>query len=225
MDKYKIAPSIMCADPLRLAEEIKELEKCRINMFHCDVMDGQYVDNIGMGFYIIRAVKKFSKIPIDVHLAVMEPEKYIDILSDIGADFLSVHVERVKCLNRVIKRIKDSGMKVSVALNPSTPVCMIENIIKYVDMILVMTVDPGFEGQTFVPETIEKIKKIKSIARNINPNLLIQVDGNINKNTIPYAVNAGADVLVLGTSALFNKNGKGYGEKIEEVLSLIKDKI
>lgn len=221
----KIAPSIMCGDSLNLAKELVELEQCGVDMLHCDVMDGQYVDNLAMGFYVIKAIKSATTIPLDVHLAVMEPERYIETLADIGVDMLSIHVERVKCMHRTIKKIKDMEMKVSIALNPSTPICMIENVIKYVDMILVMTVDPGFEGQSFIPETLQKIRKIKSLALDSNPDLLIQVDGNINNNTIPKAVSAGANVLVLGTSALFNNSDKTYKEKIEAIKSLIKEKV
>lgn len=217
----KIAPSIMCGDPLNVAKELRQLEDCGVDMLHCDVMDGQYVDNLAMGFYLIKAIKKATTIPLDVHLAVMEPEKYLDILSAIGVDIISIHVERVKSLHRTIKKIKDLGIKASIALNPSTPTCMIQHVLKYVDMVLVMTVDPGFEGQSFITETIDKIKEIKALAIEQNPKLLIQVDGNINSDTMLPAISAGANVLVLGTSALFNNKGSSYREKLVNIKKLI----
>lgn len=219
----KIAPSIMCGDPLNVAEELRMLEECGVDMLHCDVMDGQYVDNLAMGFYLIKAIKKATSIPLDVHLAVMEPERYLDILSMLGVDMVSIHVERVKNLHRTVKKIKDLGMKVSIALNPATPSCMVKHVLKYVDMILVMTVDPGFEGQSFITETLEKIKEIRTLALEQNPKLLIEVDGNINKNTILPAISAGANVLVLGTSALFKDDGKSYREKVDIINDLIID--
>lgn len=217
----KIAPSIMCADPLNVEKELRHLEECGIDMLHCDVMDGQYVDNLAMGFYLIKAIKKATKIPLDIHLSVMEPEKYLDILASIGVDMVSVHVERTKNMHRTIKRIKELGMKASIAINPSTPACMLQHILKYVDMILVMTVDPGFEGQSFIYETIDKIKEIKGMSLKQNPSLLIEVDGNINTNTIPLTVSAGANVLVLGTSSLFNSADGSYMKKLDCIKKLI----
>lgn len=217
----KIAPSIMCADPLNVEKELRHLEECGIDMLHCDVMDGQYVDNLAMGFYLIKAIKKATKIPLDIHLAVMEPERYLDMLASIGVDMVSVHVERTKNMHRTIKRIKELGMKASIAINPSTPVCMVQHVLKYVDMILVMTVDPGFEGQSFIYETIDKIKEIKGMSLKQNPSLLIEVDGNINTNTIPLTVSAGANVLVLGTSSLFNSADGSYMKKIDCIKKLI----
>lgn len=217
----KIAASIMCGDPLNVENELRQLEESSIDMIHCDVMDGQYVDNLAMGFYLIEAIRRATNIPLDVHLAVMEPERYLDLLSKIGVDMVSIHVERVKSLHRTIKKVKDLGMKVSVALNPSTPSCMIKYVLKYVDMVLVMTVDPGFEGQSFIPETIDKIREIKALAMDENPELMIQVDGNINKDTMIPAISAGANVLVLGTSALFNNDEKSYKEKIDFLKNII----
>ncbi|MDR3597964.1 ribulose-phosphate 3-epimerase [Clostridium sp.] len=217
----KIAPSIMCADPLNVEKELRHLEECGIDMLHCDVMDGQYVDNLAMGFYLIKAIKRATKIPLDIHLAVMEPERYLDILASIGVDMVSVHVERTKNMHRTIKRIKELGMKASIAINPSTPVCIVQHVLKYVDMILVMTVDPGFEGQSFIYETIDKIKEIKGMSLKHNPSLLIEVDGNINTNTIPLTVSAGANVLVLGTSSLFNSADGSYMKKIDCIKKLI----
>lgn len=217
----KIAPSIMCGDPLNIASELRLLKESGADMLHCDVMDGQYVDNLAMGFYLIKAIKQATSIPLDVHLAVMEPERYLDILSTIGVNMVSIHVERVKSLHRTIKKIKELGMKASIALNPSTPSCMVKHVLKYVDMVLVMTVDPGFEGQSFIPETIDKIKEIKELAIKQNPNLLIEVDGNINKDTMLPAIKAGANVLVLGTSALFKNDGKSYKEKIDLLNDII----
>jgi ribulose-phosphate 3-epimerase len=211
----------MCADPLNVEKELRHLEECGIDMLHCDVMDGQYVDNLAMGFYLIKAIKKATKIPLDIHLSVMEPEKYLDILASIGVDMVSVHVERTKNMHRTIKRIKELGMKASIAINPSTPACMLQHILKYVDMILVMTVDPGFEGQSFIYETIDKIKEIKGMSLKQNPSLLIEVDGNINTNTIPLTVSAGANVLVLGTSSLFNSADGSYMKKLDCIKKLI----
>lgn len=216
----KIVPSIMCADSLNLQNELQRLEASGVDMLHCDIMDGQYVDNLAMGFYVLEAIKKATTIPLDVHLAVMEPERYLEKLSRIGVEIVSVHVERVKCLHRTVHYIRELGMKASIALNPNTPSMMVKHIINYVDMLLIMTVDPGFEGQKFIPEMLDKIREIRQYAKDHDRDILIEIDGNINEKTIPNAVKAGADTLVLGTSALFKRDIADYRAPISEIRTL-----
>ena len=212
----KIAPSIMCADFRNLEREINELEEEGADLLHFDVMDGQFVPNFTLGPDIIKTVRKISSVPFDVHLMISEPIRYIEIFREAGADIISVHIEACSQIIRTIDKIKECGAKPSVALNPTTSLNNLEYILNKVDMVLIMAVEPGFAGQTFIESTFEKIKNLREMVDSKQLNIEIEVDGNINKNNAPELVKEGATILVGGTSSIF-KEGKDIKEGIREL--------
>lgn len=207
--KIIVAPSLLAADFSKLKEEIQEVEKYGAEYLHLDVMDGNFVPNISYGAPVISSIRKHSNLVFDVHLMVENPDKFIKDMVDAGADIITVHVEATKHLNRTIQLIKSYGKKVGISLNPSTPIEMIKHDLKNVDMVLIMTVNPGFGGQKFIDDMLEKIKELRAIA----PNIDIEVDGGINNETGKLAKEAGANILVAG-SYIFSGN---YKEKIESL--------
>lgn len=207
MKKIIVAPSLLAADFSRLKEEVQEVEKCGAEYLHLDVMDGNFVPNISYGSPIISAIRPHSNLVFDVHLMVEEPDRFIKDFVDAGADIITVHVEATKHLHRTIQLIKSYGKKVGVALNPATPIETLKHVVKEIDMILIMSVNPGFGGQAFIPETLNKIKEL----RTLYPEIDIEVDGGVNDKTVEAIKEAGANVLVAG-SYLFSGN---YKEKIE----------
>ncbi|MFB4162618.1 ribulose-phosphate 3-epimerase [Alteribacillus sp. JSM 102045] len=213
----KIAPSILSADFAHLKEEIKDVEQGGADYIHIDVMDGHFVPNITIGPLIVQAVRPHTKLPLDVHLMIEEPERYIPEFAKAGADIISVHVEACPHLYRTIHLIKEQGAKAGVVLNPATPVEMVKHILKDVDLILLMTVNPGFGGQSFIPEVVTKIEQVKNMLSEINHNAEIEVDGGVNKETAETCRNAGANVLVAG-SAIYNQ--KDRQAAIEEIRGL-----
>lgn len=213
----KVAASIMCARQLYLANELDRLAAAKVDMLHCDVMDGTYVDNLAMGPYVLEEINRYTKIPLDIHLAVFEPEKYIKLFLASKPEFISVHAESTNHLHRTIGMIKEGGVKAAVALNPSTPLSALKYVLHEVDMVLIMTVDPGFAGQSFVMSTLEKIRSLKQMCTEQGINPLIQVDGNINSRTIPLAVQEGANVLVGGTSSIFRGESADYTMLVQEM--------
>lgn len=203
----KIAPSILSADFSKLGEEIKDVERGGADYIHVDVMDGHFVPNITIGPLIVEAIRPVTKLPLDVHLMIENPDQYIEAFAKAGADYITVHVEACRHLHRTIHFIKSLGVKAGVVLNPATPVQMIEDIIEDVDMVLLMTVNPGFGGQKFISSVLQKIAAVKKMADDKELNIEIEVDGGINEVTAKLCVEAGANVLVAG-SAVYNQKDR-----------------
>ncbi|MBI4681896.1 MAG: ribulose-phosphate 3-epimerase [Nitrospirae bacterium] len=202
----KIAPSILSADFSRLGEEIIAAERAGADLVHIDVMDGHFVPNITIGPLVVMAVKKVASIPLDVHLMIEDPDKYIKDFADSGADIITVHEEACKHLHRTIQNIKECGVKAAVSINPATPVSNIEVILPYVDMVLIMSVNPGFGGQKFIPEALTKIKRLKDLINENNYKAEIEVDGGVNIDNVAEVVKAGADIIVMGSAFYNSKN-------------------
>jgi len=199
-----IAPSILSADFGRLAEEVKAIEKAGADYVHVDVMDGRFVPNLTIGPVVVAAVRKATKLPLDVHLMIVEPEKYIAEFARAGATTLTVHQETCPHLHRTLQQIRAAGVRPSVVLNPSTPLSAIEEVLEDVDQILLMSVNPGFGGQAFIPQSVDKVRRLRALldAKGLDQ-VDIEVDGGINADTAKQVVAAGANVLVAG-NAIFN---------------------
>lgn len=203
----KIAPSILSADFAKLGEEIKDVERGGADYIHVDVMDGHFVPNITIGPLIVEAIRPVTELPLDVHLMIENPDQYIEAFAKAGADYITVHVEASRHLHRTIQLIKSTGVKAGVVINPATPVESLKHIIEDIDMVLLMSVNPGFGGQKFISSVLPKIRQVKELADELNPNLEIEVDGGVNEETAKLCVEAGATVLVAG-SAVFNKEDR-----------------
>jgi ribulose-phosphate 3-epimerase len=203
----KIAPSILSANFARLEDEIKDVERGGADYIHVDVMDGHFVPNITIGPLIVDAIRPVTSLPLDVHLMIENPDQYIGAFAKAGADLLSVHVEACHHLHRTIQQIKSEGMKAGVVLNPHTPTSMIENVIEDVDLVLLMTVNPGFGGQSFIHSVLPKIKQIAAIVEERKLQVEIEVDGGVNPDTAKLCIEAGANVLVAG-SAIYNQKDR-----------------
>jgi ribulose-phosphate 3-epimerase len=213
----RIAPSILSADFTRLGEELLAVEKAGADWIHVDVMDGLFVPNITIGPMIVKAVNDVTSLPLDVHLMIRQPERYVEDFAAAGADLIAVHVEAADHLNRTIQLIKDTGTKAGVALNPSTPLESIAWVLEYLDLVVIMSVNPGFGGQKFIPNSLERISALKSMITERGLSTLIEVDGGINSGTVAAVSAAGADVLVAG-SAVFNSDD--YQATIDELKKL-----
>jgi ribulose-phosphate 3-epimerase len=211
----KIAPSILSADFAKLGSEIVEVEKGGADYIHVDVMDGHFVPNITIGPLIVEAIRPITKLPLDVHLMIENPDQYIEAFAKAGADIITVHVEACRHLHRTIQLIKSFGVKAGVVLNPATPVDTIQHIIADVEMVLLMSVNPGFGGQKFIPEVLPKIKAVKEMAENKGLDIEIEIDGGVNPETAKHCIEAGATVLVAG-SAIYNQ------EDYAKAISLIR---
>ncbi len=199
----KIAPSILAADFARLGAQVREAEEAGANYIHVDVMDGHFVPNLTIGVPVVKSLRAVTDLPLDVHLMIEEPERLIPDFAQAGADILTVHVETCSHLHRTVCQIREVGAMPGVALNPATPLALVEPILEYVDLVLVMTVNPGFGGQAFIESTLPKIRELRRMLEARNLSAEIEVDGGINTETAPQTVTAGADVLVAGT-AIFN---------------------
>lgn len=215
----KIAPSILSANFAKLGEEIKEVELAGADYIHVDVMDGHFVPNITIGPLIVEAIKPVTNLPLDVHLMIENPDQYIRTFAKKGASIITVHQEACPHLHRTIQLIKDMNVKAGVVINPATPIEMIKEILPYVDLVLIMTVNPGFGGQSFIHEMIPKINAISELREQNNYHYEIEVDGGVNIETAKLCTDVGADVLVAG-SAIFNQ--KDRKKAIEDLRKAIK---
>ncbi|MFC0330790.1 ribulose-phosphate 3-epimerase [Paenibacillus sepulcri] len=202
-----IAPSILSANFATLGEDIKELEQAGADWIHIDVMDGHFVPNLTFGPVVISAVRPYTKLPFDVHLMIEQPERYISDFVQAGADRITIHAEACVHLHRVVHMIKEAGLPAGVALNPSTPVNVLENLLEDLDLVLIMTVNPGFGGQAFIPQSVTKLRALQAmlLARGLH-DVHVQVDGGINAQTSPLVQEAGANVLVAGSSVFSQKD-------------------
>jgi ribulose-phosphate 3-epimerase len=212
-----IAPSILASDFANLQKEITMINESEADWVHVDIMDGVFVPNISMGLPVVEAVKRHSKKPLDVHLMIVRPENFVEAFRKAGADLISVHVEACDHLHRNIQQIKDLGAKAGVALNPHTPVQSLENVIDQIDLICVMSVNPGFGGQKFIEKTYKKVEALKIMIQNSGSKALIEIDGGVNQNNAQSLIDAGADVLVAGNFVFSASNPK---EVIQRLKSL-----
>ncbi|MCU5745753.1 ribulose-phosphate 3-epimerase [Staphylococcus sp. SQ8-PEA] len=195
----KLFPSLLAADFLYLDKELNALEEAGVDGLHFDVMDGQFVPNISVGLPVLNAVRRGTNLPIDVHLMIEEPEHYVEHFANYGANMISVHVEATSHIHSVIQKIKDKDVKAGVAINPGTPVSLIEPLLSIIDYVLVMTVNPGFGGQVFIDSCLEKVKYLATLRNELNLNYEIEVDGGINENTANKVIEYGATMLVAGS--------------------------
>ena len=198
-----VSPSLLSADFLHLSKDIEMVNRSQADWFHLDIMDGVFVPNISYGLPVVSQIKKMATKPLDVHLMIVQPERYVEAFHKAGADILTVHYEACTHLHRTIQQIKAQGMKAGVSLNPHTPVSLLEDIIKDIDVVLLMSVNPGFGGQSFIEQTINKVDKLKKLIIESNSHTLREIDGGVNFETGKRLVNAGADALVAG-SFVFN---------------------
>jgi ribulose-phosphate 3-epimerase len=203
--KTLVSPSLLAANFLDLRSDVEMINNSEADWLHLDIMDGMFVPNISFGFPVIEAVAKLCKKPLDVHYMIEKPERYIAKTASIGAMMMNVHYEACTHLHRTIQEIHNAGMKAGVTLNPSSPVCLLEDIIEDVDMVLLMSVNPGFGGQKFIENTIRKVKNLRKLIKESNSKALIEVDGGVQGETAPRLVEAGVDVLVSG-SYVFKSN-------------------
>jgi ribulose-phosphate 3-epimerase len=213
-----LAPSILAADLSNLAQQIRLTEMGGADWIHCDVMDGQFVPNLTFGPIIVDAVKRSTHLPVDVHLMIRNPDKLLENFIKAGANYLTVHYEEVVHLNRTVNKIKEHGCKPGVSINPSTPVQSLEDIAEYVDLVLLMSVNPGFGGQSFIPNVIKKIKELVILRKKLNANFLIEIDGGIDNKTILPALKAGVDVFVTGSSVFNSDNVTAATAELKNIL-------
>lgn len=217
---HTIAASIMCANQLNLSSELQGLEKANVELLHCDVMDGVFVNNLAMGPYVLEQIKAGTSIPLDIHLATETPAKYIDMYAGLDPEYISFHVEASDNIERDIYTIQEKGIKPALALSPESPIEMIIPFLEKVPMILMMTVNPGFAGQKFNQRVLDKLDALNKVMATLEKKPLIEVDGNINQHTIPPLVEREANIFVLGTSALFNSEQGTFAEKVNNVREL-----
>ena len=193
-----VSPSLLSADFGNLARDIEMINQSKAQMLHLDVMDGVFVPNISFGFPVMKYVQQLCKKPLDVHLMIVEPQKFVGQVRDCGAEIINVHLEACNHLDRVVQQIHDAGMKAGVTINPATPVCLLRDIVAQLDLVLLMSVNPGFGGQQFIPNTLNKVRELKALLSEKNSHAVIEVDGGVNAETGKLLAEAGADILVAG---------------------------
>lgn len=215
--KYELSPSMLSADFTKLGEQIQEIENAGVKWLHIDVMDGAFVPSISFGMPVIASIRKQTNLFFDVHLMIEEPGRYIQEFKKSGADMLTVHAEACKHLDSTLRLIREAGMKVGVALNPATPLCTLEHVLNLVDMVLIMTVNPGFGGQKYITNCTEKVRKLRQMITEAGLNVDIQVDGGVNAATISTVLEAGANIIVAG-SAVF---GDHIPERVKELQDIM----
>jgi ribulose-phosphate 3-epimerase len=213
--RIRIGPSILAADFLRLGEQLAEVEAAGADFVHVDVMDGRFVPNLSIGLPVVEAIRRGTRLPLDVHLMIDEPDRWVERFVAAGADYVTVHVEATAHLHRTLRAISEAGAEPGVSLNPATPLVMIEDVVPVVRQVLVMSVNPGFGGQTFIPASLDKLRRLRATLEARNPSCLLEVDGGIKPGNIAQIVAAGADAIVAG-SAVFT-HGAGIGAAIAEL--------
>ena len=200
----KVSPSVMCINTMELKEKIKALDEAKVDLYHIDIMDGHFVPNFCLNGYLMKDIAAVSKTPMDVHLMVTNPTDYIEYFASCGAEYITMHIETLDHPIRALKQVRSLGKKAGNAINPATDPAKLKYMLDFIDLVCVMTVDPGFAGQTLIPSTIDKIREIRKMFTDAGKSIEIMVDGQVKETTAPKLVEAGADVLVLGTSGLFN---------------------
>ncbi|MDE5858259.1 MAG: ribulose-phosphate 3-epimerase [Muribaculaceae bacterium] len=212
-----IAPSILSADFANLAKDIEMVNQSDADWFHIDVMDGVFVPNISFGFPVIKAIQKYAKKPLDVHLMIVDPDRYIGAVRDCGAEIMNIHQEASTHLHRSLQAIKAAGMKAGVTLNPATPLVMIEEIIEDADVIMLMGVNPGFGGQSFINATVDKMKRLREMVDKLENPPLLEIDGGVNATTAPLLRDAGADILVAGSYVFSSSDPTDTIKKLKQL--------
>lgn len=212
-----VSPSLLSADFLHLSKDIEMVNQSQADWFHLDIMDGVFVPNISYGLPVVSQIKKLATKPLDVHLMIVQPERYVEAFHKAGADILTVHYEACTHLHRTIQQIKATGMKAGVSLNPHTPVMLLEDVIRDIDVVLLMSVNPGFGGQSFIEQTINKVIKLKKLITDSNANTLIEIDGGVNFETGKLLVEVGADALVAGSFVFNSPDPEGNIKGLKEL--------
>lgn len=212
-----IAPSILAADFANLQREVSMINESQADWIHVDVMDGVFVPNISFGIPVIKSIKKHAKKPLDVHLMIVQPERYIETFREAGADLLSVHIEASTHLHRTIQQIKSAGMKAGVAINPHTTVSQLKDILADIDLVCMMSVNPGFGGQKFIKNTYQKVNELKQLISETKSSALIEIDGGVNQENAKPLLDAGANVLVAGNFVFSSSDPKSVIQKLKEI--------
>jgi len=215
--KHLISPSLLSADFANLKDDINMVDRSNADWFHVDIMDGVFVPNISFGFPVVAAINRYAKKPLDVHLMIVEPDRYLQQFKDCGAHIITVHYEACTHLHRTIQAIKDVGCKAGVALNPHTPIALLSEIIGDLDLVLIMSVNPGFGGQKFIENTYQKIRQLRAMASGRNDGLLIEVDGGVNLGNAGDLLKAGADVLVAGNAIFAAEDPEGMIDQLKNI--------